>query len=85
MNPPEVKEKTWITFGVNNLNGYVLRVFSDTEIEVGYDQNDLKAIGENVVWTGERWDFKSQGPGGRYLRGSEERIVKEGPYAERRY
>lgn len=86
MNPPEVKEKTWITFGVNRLDGYVIRKISEDRLYVGYYQNDLKAIGELVIWTGERWDFEDKNSvGGAYLRGQEERIVKAGPYADRGY
>ena len=82
--PPEIQVGDWIILGrdqfdYSRMYGYVLRKYSDTEIEVGYYQEKRKAIGDDMIWNGERWEFKYPGPSGRYLRGSEERIVKEGP------
>ena len=82
MEPPKVRERDWITFA-SGLDGYVLKIFSETELEVGYYQNNWKAIKENVVWTGERWEFKYKGVQGRYLEHEEEAIVKAGPFGRR--
>lgn len=80
MKPPEVGEGDWIKFG-NGLDGYVLKKFSETVLAVGYFQNHLKAIKENVIWDGARWEFENQkSVGGTYLSGFEERIVKAGPF-----
>ena len=82
MRPDKVKKGDWIKVGANRTDGYVRYVFSETELNVGYYQNRIKAIGEDVVWNEKdgRWEFKSDGPNGSYLHGQEERIVKEGPY-----
>ena len=81
MKPDKVEKGDWIRVGENGIDGYVRYVFSDTELDVGYYQNNLKAIGEDVVWNEKdgRWDFKHDGPNGSYLQGQEERIVIEGP------
>lgn len=72
---------TWIKVGKNqNIDAYVFRVDSDTEIFAGYYQNGAKAIGEDFVWNGAFWDFKYSTPSGSYLRGERERLVKKGPY-----
>ena len=81
---PELKTHEWIRFASGSSGtgvwGYVLKKYSDTHLEVGYYQNDLKAIGEEVIWTGKKWDFRYEGPCGRYLHGREEAIVKSGPW-----
>lgn len=51
----------------------------DEYISVGYYQNRAKTIKEEAIWDGERWQFKSSGPNGSYLRGEEEAAVKRGP------
>ena len=84
MEPPEVKEHSWIKLGPNEpgrdrLDAYVLRVYSPSKLSVGYYQNQLKAIKEDVIWTGTHWKFEIDGPCGSYLRGHEEAIVKRGP------
>jgi hypothetical protein len=79
MSNTNVKKGDWISVGISNINAYVLHVFSETEISAGYYQNHLKAIMEDFVWDGERWQFKYSGPNGSYLRGHEEAIVKMGP------
>ena len=76
---PEVTQGTWIRFATG-IWGYVLRKYSDTHLKVGYHQNDLKAIGDDVIWTGDKWDFKYEGMTGRYLDGRDEAIVKSGPW-----
>ncbi len=84
MNQPEVKEGDWIIIkseeNSQGINGYVFNVFSDGTLSVGYHQNDAKAIKEDVIWHGSFWKFKYSGPNGSYLRGSDEAIVKRGPY-----
>ncbi len=81
MKPDKVEKGDWIRVGTNGIYGYVRYVFSDTELNVGYYQKKLKAIGEDVVWNEKdgRRDFKSNVPNGSYLQGQEEQIVKEGP------
>lgn len=84
MNYPKVKEGQWIIIGkpspfcrINN--GYVFNVQTDGTLNVGYYQNQTKAIKTEVIWDGEFWQFKNSGPDGSYLRGQEEHIVKQGP------
>lgn len=84
MKPPEVIESTWIKLGpqergYDRTDAYVLKVLSPTKLSVGYHQNRLKAIKEDVIWTGTHWEFEIKGPCGSYLRGNEEAIVKRGP------
>lgn len=79
MSKGSVKVGDWITVGSSRLNAYVFHVLSETEVSAGYYQNNTKAIKENFVWKGEAWQFKYSGPNGSYLRGQEERIVKQGP------
>lgn len=66
--------------GPHNLDVYVLRVISETEIYADYYQNNSKAIGNNFIWDGQARVRKYQIPDGSYLR-REETIVKRGPYA----
>ena len=73
---PQVKVGEWIWVG--SVNGVVMRVHSD-HIEIGYHQNKIKAIKEDVVWKNGRWEFSSPDLGGLYLRGSEAEAVKRGP------
>ena len=75
---PSVSAGTWIRVG-QSVDGYVFSLNNDGSLEVGYFQNRLKAIRETVIWTGDHWEFKYQGPNGSYLRGHEESIVKRGP------
>ena len=75
---PLVAAGTWIRVG-RAVDGYVFSVNSDGSLEVGYFQNQLKAIKETVVWNGTHWEFKHAGPNGSYLRGAEEALVKRGP------
>lgn len=84
LDPPEVQIGDWIILGRDHFDysriyGCVLRKYSVTEIEIGYYQDKRTAIGDDMIWDGERWEFKYSGPSGRYLRDNEERIVKEGP------
>jgi hypothetical protein len=67
----------WIKVG--NLDALVLRVYGIRSIYVGYYQNGIKAIGEDVIWNGSAWKFKNEGPNGIYLRGVDEAAVKRGP------
>jgi hypothetical protein len=75
---PQVSPGTWVRVG-QSVDGYVFNVNSDGSLEVGYFQNNIKAIKEAVVWNGTHWEFKHAGPNGSYLRGPEAAIVKRGP------
>jgi hypothetical protein len=79
MDIPRVKEGEWIKVGPSGLDGLVLEIHSDGSLAVGYHQNRLKAIKEDVVWDGSDWQFAHSGPSGSYLHGAEEAIVKRGP------
>ncbi|MBW3514623.1 hypothetical protein KO537_07805 [Shewanella sp. NKUCC01_JLK] len=74
-----VREGEWIKVGVNDIDAYVFKIISSTEILAGYYQNRIKAIKEAFVWNGTKWDFKNSSPSGSYLRGSDEALVKKGP------
>lgn len=83
MSQPEVKLHEWIE--VSNRPACVLRTHDDGGIFVGYCQyrgtkrsKPWKAVGEEIVWKNNEWQFKSSGPDGTYLRGKEERIVIDG-------
>lgn len=73
----------WIKVGASNIDAYVFQVISKTEIFAGYYQNKLKAIKEEFVWDGSKWNFKNSGPSGSYLRGSDEALIKRGPISSR--
>lgn len=83
MEKPNIREGQWIKIGnpdnFDQIDGYVFNVFPSGELAVGYYQNKLKAIKEDVIWNGEYWVFKYSGPNGSYLRGHDEAIVKRGP------
>jgi len=74
-----INKGQWVKVGENNIDAYVFNVISDTEISAGYYQNRLKAIKEEFVWDGKRWNFKNSGPSGSYLSGADEALVKRGP------
>lgn len=78
MDQPKVAERTWIKLA-NGIDAYVLCIDSGG-LSVGYHQNDKKAIREDVVWDGSRWQFRHSGQSGSYLHGQDEMIVKKGPY-----
>lgn len=77
-NTPQVTKGQWIRVN-DSVDGYIFNVNGDGSLAVGYYQNRHKAIKETVVWNGEKWVFKYEGPNGSYLRGEEEAIVKRGP------
>ena len=82
--PPEVTQGSWITIRSNppghDLCAYVLRKYMPEKLKVGYLQNELKAIGADVIWNGSYWKFAPPDYGlGSYLSGYEEAIVKRGP------
>lgn len=79
---PVVKKGEWIRVG--SVPALVMYV-GDEYISVGYYQNKTKAIKEDAVWSGERWEFKYEGPCGSYLHGPEESVVKRGPPPGREY
>lgn len=74
-----IREGKWIKVGENGIDAYIFQVISSTEILAGYYQNQTKAVKENFIWNGEKWDFKNYGPSGSYLRGPDEALVKKGP------
>ena len=82
MNIPSVKKNDWIIIGKptggNVVHGLVMSVSSE-RLSVGYYQNQMKAIKEDVVWKDDHWEFEVSGPNGLYLRGPEEAAVKRGP------
>ncbi|WP_229653033.1 hypothetical protein, partial [Vibrio parahaemolyticus] len=80
VNLPNVKVGDWIQVGENKINAYVFHIFDSKNISAGYYQNRMKAIKDDFLWDGEAWQFKYSGPSGSYLKGSEEMIVKQGPY-----
>lgn len=71
MEAPEVKVGNWIKIKSNDsetgIDGYVTDVYSRTVLGVGYYQNGLKTIKEDVVWKGSHWDFRYSGPNGSYI------------------
>ncbi len=77
METAKIEVGHWITVG-ESTDAYVFNVVSETELEVGYLQNKVKAIKEPVVLENDKWKFKYSGPCGSYLRGNEEAIVKRG-------
>ncbi|HCS64515.1 MAG TPA: hypothetical protein DIW64_10800 [Cellvibrio sp.] len=79
MSQSKVSVGDWIIVGDANINAYVFNVRSDTEVAAGYYQNGAKAIKEDFFWDGNRWQFKSEGPCGSYLKGHEAAIVINGP------
>jgi len=83
MEQPNVKKGDWIKVKADEnslgFDGYIFNIFPDGTLSVGYYQNNIKAIKEDVVWNGKHWKFKYEGPNGSYLRGPDETIVKRGP------
>ncbi|MEW8052078.1 MAG: hypothetical protein AB2784_19920 [Candidatus Thiodiazotropha endolucinida] len=83
MTKPTVNAGDWIKVksskGSSGIDGYVFSVRPDGSLAVGYYQNKTKAIKEDIVWDGEFWKFKYDGPNGSYLKGQEEALVKRGP------
>ena len=83
MKAPKALTGSWIKIQSSandrGIDGYVINKLSDECLEVGYYQNRSKAIKDDVIWAGEFWKFKYDGPSGSYLRGHEEFIVKNDP------
>lgn len=79
LTTPKVTPGQWIRVG-DSIDGYVFHVNDDGSLEVGYYQNQLKAIKETVVWQETQWAFKYSGSNGTYLRGGDEALVKRGPH-----
>ncbi|HDS1213563.1 MAG: hypothetical protein ACRDBQ_03875 [Shewanella sp.] len=77
MDMTVVRKGQWIQLS-NSIDAYVLSVLSDTELLIGYMQNGIKPIKENVILDSGSWKFKSTGPSGGYLRGREADIVRRG-------
>ncbi|KID56846.1 hypothetical protein JF50_13185 [Pseudoalteromonas luteoviolacea] len=80
MKSSKVNAGDWIKVGETGIDAYVFHVHSEDEISAGYYQNKEKAIREDFVWDGQRWQFKTMMPCGLYLRGHDATIVKNGPY-----
>lgn len=81
----QVNVGTWIKIGPDGiaLDGYVLRVYDENRISVGYYQNRLKCIEQEAIWHGEHWELKQDEffAGGAYIHDPRvEWIVKRGPY-----
>jgi len=77
MEISKINAGQWIMVS-NSIDAYVFTVINETELLVGYLQNGLKAIKEKVVFIDGKWEFKSSGPNGSYLRGQEEALIKRG-------
>ncbi len=79
---PAVKLHQWIRLGYSpSIHAIVLEIHSDGSLAVGYYQNQSKAIKEDAIWDGSKWQFKHHGPNGSYLHGAEEAMVKQGPFS----
>jgi hypothetical protein len=76
---PQVQKGEWIRVGSSGLDSLVLDIHEDGSLGVGYCQNQLKAIKEDVIWDGANWQFANSRPNGSYLHGAEEAMVKRGP------
>lgn len=74
MEEPNVKIEEIIRIG-NKLiasKAKVIRVYNEEEresgvcgdIEVIYNQNGLKAVKDDLIWSGNEWKFKISGPSG---------------------
>lgn len=79
MRPPQVLRGDRIRVGSAGLNGLVLDIYKDGSLSVGYYQNELIAIKDDVTWNGGYWQFVNSGPSGSHLHGAEEAMVKRGP------
>jgi len=77
MEMPNVKEGDIIKIGDHFCapKAQVVRIYITEEknsglcgdVEVVYWQNKLKGIKEDVIWSGENWEFKTKGPSGSYV------------------
>jgi len=81
---PKITKGQWIKIGkggglLSRIDGYVIDVYPDETLSVGYYQDELKAVKEDVAWDGEYWRFISPDPYASHLYGLEESIVKRGP------
>lgn len=79
MESPVVQLQQWIRIGSSGTHGLVLGIHRDGSLAVGYFQNQLKAVKEDVIWDGSQWVFKFSGPCGSYLHGADAAKVKRGP------
>ena len=77
---PEVKIGEWVSIWSTpySIKGLVMGISSEY-ISVGYYQNQVKAVKEDVIWKDNQWHFKSSGPDASYLHGAEAEAVKRGP------
>jgi len=77
MEMPSIREGDIIRIGSHfgAPKAQIVRVYNVEEkksgvcgdAEVVYWQNQLKGIKEDVVWNGEDWKFKIEGPNGSYV------------------
>lgn len=64
----EVKPGDWIKIG-ENLDALVVQIYEKKnfgDIEVVYLDYRDKAINDDVIWTGEKWEFTHTGASGGY-------------------
>ncbi len=77
MKMPEIKINDIVKIG-NNYNApkaQVVYIYNEEDkkhscfgdLQVIYFQNNKKYIKEDIVWSGEFWSFKNEGPGGVYV------------------
>ena len=82
LDAPSINEGQWIKVKSNEsclgIDGYVFNVYSKGCLGVGYYQDQLKSIKQNVVWNGKFWQFQEH-LGGSYLDTSDAGIVERGP------
>lgn len=80
IDPPAVNEHQWIKICNQGIDGCVLGIFGPGHLSVGYHQNQLKAVREEVLWSGDNWVFKYSGINGTNLKEPLASMVKRGPY-----
>lgn len=62
--PPEVKLGDWIT--VSRKRGVLCQLPREGRAEFVYLDERNRAINEEIVWTGEKWEFAYPGVSGGY-------------------
>ena len=67
MDMPDIKEGQWVTIG-SSLSAVVSQVYTDQTNEVAevVYLNGVKAINNDIKWTGENWEFTTKGASGGY-------------------
>lgn len=74
MKEPSIKVGEIIRIGNGLLasKARIIRIYNEEQrksgvcgdIEVIYNQNDLKAVKDDLIWSGEKWKFKISRPDG---------------------